>query len=67
MILGSVPAAMQLRYLQTLSEVGGEDNSTVIFPMPIDIVRPFLEILDEKSASVTAGVPTTNGLKPPPV
>jgi regulator of protease activity HflC (stomatin/prohibitin superfamily) len=46
-ILGSIPAAMQLRYLQTLTEIGAEQNSTIIFPMPIDIVRPFLEMLDK--------------------
>jgi regulator of protease activity HflC (stomatin/prohibitin superfamily) len=49
-ILASVPAAMQLRYLQTLTEIGGEHNSTVIFPMPLDIVKPFLDILDKKAA-----------------
>ncbi|HEY5349243.1 MAG TPA: slipin family protein [Candidatus Lustribacter sp.] len=48
-ILGSTPAAMQLRYLQTLTEVGGESNSTIIFPMPIDIVKPFLDILESKA------------------
>jgi regulator of protease activity HflC (stomatin/prohibitin superfamily) len=58
-ILGSVPAAMQLRYLQTLTEIGAEQNSTVVFPMPIDIVRPFLDILEK------AGKPAgTNGLLP---
>jgi regulator of protease activity HflC (stomatin/prohibitin superfamily) len=46
-ILGSIPAAMQLRYLQTLTEIGGEQNSTIVFPMPIDLVRPFLDILDK--------------------
>ena len=45
-ILASIPAAMQLRYLQTLTEIGAEQNSTIIFPMPIDIVRPFLELLE---------------------
>ena len=45
-ILGSVPAAMQLRYLQTLTEIGGEQNSTIVFPMPIDVMRPFLDILE---------------------
>ena len=38
---------MQLRYLQTLTEIGAEQNSTVVFPMPIDIMKPFLEILDK--------------------
>jgi regulator of protease activity HflC (stomatin/prohibitin superfamily) len=46
-ILGSTPAAMQLRYLQTLTEIGAEQNSTVVFPMPIDIIRPFLDILEK--------------------
>jgi regulator of protease activity HflC (stomatin/prohibitin superfamily) len=46
-ILSSVPAAMQLRYLQTLTEIGAEQNSTIIFPMPIDIIRPFLDLLDK--------------------
>src|SRR5579859_7894474 len=46
-ILGSTPAAMQLRYLQTLTEIGAEQNSTVVFPMPIDIIRPFLEIMEK--------------------
>jgi regulator of protease activity HflC (stomatin/prohibitin superfamily) len=46
-ILSSIPAAMQLRYLQTLTEIGAEQNSTIIFPMPIDIIKPFLEILEK--------------------
>jgi len=48
-ILSSIPAAMQLRYLQTLTEIGAEQNSTIIFPMPIDIIKPFLD-LREKAA-----------------
>ena len=46
-ILSSVPAAMQLRYLQTLTEIGAEQNSTVVFPMPIDIIKPFLELFEK--------------------
>ena len=46
-ILSSVPAAMQLRYLQTLTEIGAEQNSTVVFPMPIDIIKPFLDLLEK--------------------
>jgi regulator of protease activity HflC (stomatin/prohibitin superfamily) len=66
-ILGSVPAAMQLRYLQTLTEVGSENNSTVIFPMPIDIVKPFLDILNKNAAAVpiVASPPAPNNLKLP--
>ncbi|WP_223306902.1 slipin family protein [Acidithiobacillus ferrivorans] len=47
-ILSSIPAAMQLRYLQTLTEIGAEQNSTVIFPMPLDLIKPFLELMEKK-------------------
>src|SRR5476651_194724 len=57
-ILSTVPAAMQLRYLQTLTEIGAEQNSTVVFPMPIDIIKPFLELFDKSGKP--AGV-ATNG------
>jgi regulator of protease activity HflC (stomatin/prohibitin superfamily) len=60
-ILASVPAAMQLRYLQTLTEVGGENNSTIIFPMPIDIVKPFLDLMTKNAAAA----PPRNGIKAP--
>jgi regulator of protease activity HflC (stomatin/prohibitin superfamily) len=48
-ILSSIPAAMQLRYLQTLTEIGAEQNSTIIFPMPIDLIKPFLDLVDKSS------------------
>lgn len=41
--------ALQLRYLQTLTEVASEKNSTTIFPVPIDLIAPFLEAYREKS------------------
>ena len=37
------PIALQLRYLQTLLEIGAANSSTIIFPAPIDIIKPFLE------------------------
>ncbi|HEY2072327.1 MAG TPA: slipin family protein [Gaiellaceae bacterium] len=37
------PIALQLRYLQTLLEIGGANSSTIIFPAPIDLIKPFLE------------------------
>ena len=37
------PAAIQLRYLQTLTEIAAENNSTTVFPIPIDLFRPFLQ------------------------
>jgi regulator of protease activity HflC (stomatin/prohibitin superfamily) len=36
------PVALQLRFLQTLSEIATENNSTTIFPLPIELIRPFL-------------------------
>ncbi|OXS82929.1 slipin family protein [Kocuria marina] len=39
------PASLQLRYLQTLLELGADQNSTVVFPLPIDIVGPFIDKL----------------------
>ncbi|HBD97873.1 MAG TPA: hypothetical protein DC060_06715 [Gemmatimonadetes bacterium] len=42
-ILQEFPIAMQLRYLQTVSEIAAENNSTTLFPIPIDLFRPFLE------------------------
>ena len=59
-ILSTVPAAMQLRYLQTLTEIGAEQNSTVVFPMPIDIIKPFLELF-EKSGKATGPGAAANG------
>jgi regulator of protease activity HflC (stomatin/prohibitin superfamily) len=46
-MLSSDPAAMQLRYLQTLVEVAAENNSTTIFPVPIDILKIFMERRDK--------------------
>ena len=60
-ILASSPAAMQLRYLQTLSEIGAEQNSTVVFPMPIDIIKPFLAILEGAGKPAGANGATTTG------
>ncbi len=37
------PMAMQMRFLQTLAEVGAENNSTIVFPLPLDLLSPFLQ------------------------
>jgi regulator of protease activity HflC (stomatin/prohibitin superfamily) len=47
-IISSEPMALQLRYLQTLVEVSAEKNSTTIFPVPIDLIKPFIERLEKK-------------------
>jgi regulator of protease activity HflC (stomatin/prohibitin superfamily) len=41
-VIGTAPAAIQLRYLQTLREIGSEQNSTIVFPLPIDMVKPLM-------------------------
>ena len=42
-VISTNPAAIQLRFLQTLTEIATEKNSTTIFPVPIDLLKPFLE------------------------
>jgi len=42
-VINQSPGALQLRFLQTLSEVATENNSTIVFPLPIDLLRPFLD------------------------
>jgi len=44
-VIASHPSAMQLRYLQTLTEIAVEKNSTIVFPLPIDLVKPFLNMI----------------------
>ncbi len=41
-IIGTAPGALQLRFLQTLSEVATDNNSTIIFPLPLDLLRPLM-------------------------
>nr|CAD7195919.1 unnamed protein product [Timema douglasi] len=43
-VIGESPAALQLRYLQTLNTISAEKNSTIIFPLPMDMITPFLGI-----------------------
>jgi regulator of protease activity HflC (stomatin/prohibitin superfamily) len=50
-VISTEPAALQLRYLQTLAEISTENNSTTIFPIPIDILRPFYENLASNAPS----------------
>jgi hypothetical protein len=45
-VIGVNPVTLQLRYLQTLREIGGQQNSTIVFPMPIDLIRSTLDALD---------------------
>ena len=46
-VIQDFPVALQLRYLQTLNEVASENNSTTIFPVPIDLFKPFLTLAEK--------------------
>lgn len=48
-VISRNPAALQLRYLQTLVEISGDKNSTTIFPIPIDTIAPFLKAWEKKT------------------
>jgi regulator of protease activity HflC (stomatin/prohibitin superfamily) len=49
-VISREPAAMQLRYLQTLAEIATENNSTTIFPVPIDFLKAFMTSMERKAA-----------------
>ncbi len=49
-IIASQPSTLQLRYLQTLTEIAVEKNSTIIFPLPLDLIEPFLQIARDNVA-----------------
>ena len=46
-LMETQPMSLQLRYLQTLNQIAAENNSTTIFPIPIDLFRPFLKAMDK--------------------
>ncbi len=50
-IISEHPQALQLRYLQTLREVASENNSTTLFPLPLDLFKPFLKMVENKEVS----------------
>lgn len=69
-VIGAEPSALQLRYLQTLTEIAVEKNSTIIFPLPMDLVTPLMQSMGQKPEVVREPVPvegangvgaTTNG------
>jgi regulator of protease activity HflC (stomatin/prohibitin superfamily) len=64
-VISQQPAALQLRYLQTLREIGAEQSSTIVFPLPIDLVKPLMgamEALPQATAAREPGeLPKGNG------
>jgi regulator of protease activity HflC (stomatin/prohibitin superfamily) len=57
-VMSAEPVAIQLRYLQTVSEIASEKNSTTFFPFPLDLVRPFLQALERTSGGAPAAATT---------
>jgi regulator of protease activity HflC (stomatin/prohibitin superfamily) len=55
-VIGAQPAALQLRYLQTLTEIAVEKNSTIVFPLPIDVIEPMIQMM-RRQASVPVHEP----------
>ena len=51
-VIGSQPISLQLRYLQTLTEIAVEKNSTIIFPLPIDLIEPMIDLLQRNNGTV---------------
>src|SRR5690606_35750928 len=52
--LSEAPASLQLRYLQTLLELGADQNSTVVFPLPMDIIGPLVNAVGRATADPPA-------------
>jgi regulator of protease activity HflC (stomatin/prohibitin superfamily) len=48
-VLSKQPQALQLRYLQTLTEIAGEKNSTVVFPLPMELITPLQKIIEKQA------------------
>ena len=67
-VISGNPASLQLRYLQTLTEIGATQNSTVVFPLPMDVIKPFVEALqppDGRSVSRPGSTETISNSSPP--
>ena len=60
-IISENPATLQLRYLQTLVEIGVNNSSTIVFPLPLDLIKPLVEPHARPSVP-----PPTHPSSPPP-
>jgi regulator of protease activity HflC (stomatin/prohibitin superfamily) len=59
-VISSQQGALQLRFLQTLVEIGYEKNTTIVFPIPIDLIRPILDIVPMSKAPADTPAGTTS-------
>jgi regulator of protease activity HflC (stomatin/prohibitin superfamily) len=69
-VISRNPVTIQLRYLQTLLEIGSEQNSTIVFPLPIDLIGPLTQALDGHATDAAApapgaAIPPTRTTDPP--
>jgi regulator of protease activity HflC (stomatin/prohibitin superfamily) len=55
-LLGTQPISIQLRYLQTLTEIGVEKNTTIVFPLPVDILSGLHKLFDQENGSMAKAV-----------
>ena len=58
--LSEAPASLQLRYLQTLLELGADQNSTVVFPLPMDVIGPLVRAADQLAPAAPAAAPAAS-------
>jgi regulator of protease activity HflC (stomatin/prohibitin superfamily) len=65
-IIGSQPNALQLRYLQTLTEIAVEKNSTIIFPLPMDLIEPIMQATKTLPQSAQKSGPTIRDFQETP-
>ncbi len=63
-VISRNPVTIQLRYLQTLLEIGSEQNSTIVFPLPIDLIGPLMQMVNGHDADAVAPSPPEAGIAP---
>ena len=63
-VISRNPVTIQLRYLQTLLEIGSEQNSTIVFPLPIDLIGPLMQAVNGHGADAGAPSPPAAGIAP---
>jgi regulator of protease activity HflC (stomatin/prohibitin superfamily) len=64
-VISDNPAALQLRYLQTLTEIGAGQNSTIVIPLPLDVVKPFVEAAQALGGAVEPNAVALGGAVEP--
>ena len=59
-VISRNPVTIQLRYLQTLLEIGSEQNSTIVFPLPIDLIGPLIQAVGARDPVAAPSPPATH-------